>query len=219
MALPSSAPITLSAIQSETGTANLAAASSAAGLHPLPTSMLDFLGWTSAAAYLDPGGTNLISTYNDQGISFVQAFIQVEFLTDGRLRLTQGNNSEIASPFINGGQWLTTSPGTVSQAVAQGWDIELVKVSGPADGVDDSYLPNGGYRSINSQGTNWSTRIQLGNYDVGRYLLITVSGSGNPVYWDETLIFNANIYLHGTNTLVASSTFNLYVEASTLAEA
>lgn len=44
MPLPASPPITLSAIQTEFSAANLAAASTAAGLDPLPTSMLDFLG-------------------------------------------------------------------------------------------------------------------------------------------------------------------------------
>jgi len=59
MPLPSSPPITLSQIQSEFSAANLQAASTAAGLDPLPTSMLDFLGLSAYTmqtyTYLTPG--------------------------------------------------------------------------------------------------------------------------------------------------------------------
>ena len=59
MPLPASAPITLSAIQTEFSAANLAAASTAAGLDPLPTSMLDFLGLSAytpqTETYVTPG--------------------------------------------------------------------------------------------------------------------------------------------------------------------
>lgn len=59
MPLPASAPITLSAIQTEFSAADLAAASTAAGLDPLPTSMLDFLGLSAytpqTETYTTPG--------------------------------------------------------------------------------------------------------------------------------------------------------------------
>jgi len=59
MPLPGSPPITLSQIQSEFSAANLQAASTAAGLDPLPTSMLDFLGLSAYTkqtyTYLTPG--------------------------------------------------------------------------------------------------------------------------------------------------------------------
>jgi len=59
MPLPSSAPITLTQIQTEFSAANLAAASTAAGLDPLPTSMLDFLGLSAytpqTETYVTPG--------------------------------------------------------------------------------------------------------------------------------------------------------------------
>ena len=51
MALPASAPITLSAIQTEYSVGSLTAASTPAGLDPLPTAMLDFLGKSSATLY------------------------------------------------------------------------------------------------------------------------------------------------------------------------
>jgi hypothetical protein len=220
MTLPTSAPITLSQIQSEFSAANLSAASTAAGLDPLPTSMLDFLGLPLPTAYLDPSGYYYSSTRNAiNDPAGAQAFVEIHFRTDGRLEIDQGTNEYVSTPFINGGQWLSTSPGTVSTTVAQGWDIELTKISGPPDGFDDTLLPNGGYRAINSDGTAWGTRYQLGSSIHGRLLIVTVNSSLGPVYWDETLIFTASIYLHGTNTLVASSTFELYVQVSTGAEA
>jgi hypothetical protein len=51
MALPNPAPITLLQIQGEYGTSGLAASSTAAGLDPLPTSMLDFLGRSAVTVY------------------------------------------------------------------------------------------------------------------------------------------------------------------------
>ena len=217
MPLPSSGPITLQQIQSEYSVSGLQAASTAAGLNPLPTAMRDFMGLSAASAYLDPGGYYFDSIYNDQDASIIQAFIAIEFLADGRLQITQGNNSVTATPYINGGQWLSTSPGTVSNSVAQGWDLELTKVSGPPDGVFTTNLVFGGYREITSTGTAFGARTQLGVSNEGRYLLVTIATSGNPYMWDETLIFTASIYLHGTNTLVASATFELYVQASSMA--
>jgi len=217
MALPTSAPITLQQIQSEYSVSGLVNASTAAGLNPLPTAMLDFLGKSSASAYLDSSYYLPSTRYGINDPGGVQAFVQVYFLTDGRLQITQGTNESVAVPYIQGGQWLSTSPGTVSTSVAQGWDIELTKVSGPVDGFSDSLLPGGGYWSITSDGTAWGTRYQLGSSIHGRLLLVTVSGE--TTLKTATVIFTANIYLHGTNTLVASSTFELYVEASTGAEA
>ena len=52
MALTSSTPINLLAIQSEFSAGSLSAASTAAGLNPLPTSMLDFLGLSSVSITL-----------------------------------------------------------------------------------------------------------------------------------------------------------------------
>lgn len=215
MALPTSAPITLLQIQSEFSAGSLAGASTAAGLDPLPTSMLDFLGLSSASAYLD--SVYLNSVYDDQDASIVQAFCTVEFLSDGRLELTEGNNSGFAVPYINGGQWLSSSPGTVSTTVAQGWDIEFTKISGPPDGIFTTNLPFGGYREITSVGTAWGVRTQLGSTEPGRYLLVTIATSGNPYMWDEQLKFTANIYLHGTNTLVATGYFELYAQTSSMA--
>jgi hypothetical protein len=100
--------------------------------------------------------------------------------------------------------------------VAQGWDLELTKVSGPPDGIFTNNLPSGGYREVTSNGTAFGTRTQLGNYDLLRFLLVTIAPNG-PYMWDETLIFTAKIYLHGTNTLVAQGTFELYVKVSSLA--
>jgi hypothetical protein len=159
----------------------------------------------------------LNSVYDDQDASIVQAFCTVEFLSDGRLELTEGDNSGFAVPYINGGQWLSTSPGTVSTTVAQGWDIEFTKISGPPDGIFTTNLPFGGYREITSVGTDWGTRYQLGSTEPGRYLLVTIATSGNPYMWDEQLKFTANIYLHGTNTLVATGYFELYAQASSMA--
>jgi hypothetical protein len=215
MALPSSGSITLQQIQSEYSVSGLQAASTAAGLNPLPTAMRDFMGLSSASAYLD-------STYywdsmrDSQDESIIQAFVVIDFLTDGRLQITQGTNEFTAVPFINGGQWLSTSPGTVSAAVAQGWDLELTKVSGPADGIFTYNLQSGGYREVTNTGSDWGTRYQLGVNAPYRNLLITIAPNG-PYMWDETLIFTAKIYLHGTNTLVAQGTFELYVKVSSLA--
>jgi len=215
MTLPSSGAITLQQIQSEYGTSGLAASSTAAGLDPLPTSMRDFMGLSSASAYLD--SVYLNSVHDDQDASIVQAFCTVEFLSDGRLELTEGDNSGFAVPYINGGQWLTTSPGTVSTTVAQGWDIEFTKIAGPPDGIFTTNLPFGGYREITSVGTAWGVRTQLGSTVPARYLLVTIAPSGNPYMWDERLEFTANIYLHGTNTLVATGYFELYAQASSMA--
>jgi hypothetical protein len=215
MTLPSSGAITLQQIQSEYSTSGLAASSTAAGLDPLPTSMRDFMGLSSASAYLD--SVYLNSVHDDQDASIVQAFCAVEFLSDGRLELTEGDNSGFAVPYINGGQWLSTSPGTVSTTVAQGWDIEFTKISGPPDGIFTTNLPFGGYREITSVGIAWGVRTQLGSTEPGRYLLVTIAPSGNPYMWDERLEFTASIYLHGTNTLVATGYFELYAQASSMA--
>lgn len=51
MPLPNPAPITLQEIQTEFGTTGLVASSTAAGLDPLPTSMLDFLGLSNKTTY------------------------------------------------------------------------------------------------------------------------------------------------------------------------
>lgn len=223
MALPTSGNITLLQIQNEFGTSGLAASAvagipgtSLSGTNLIPDrSMRDFMGLSSASAYLD-SYYYWDSMRDNQDESIIQAFVIIEFLTDGRLQITQGTNESFAVPFINGGQWLSTSPGTVSYSVAQGWDIEFTKVSGPPDGIFTYNLQSGGYREVTSNGTAFGVRTQLGSTTPARNLLVTIAPNG-PYMWDETLIFTASIYLHGTNTLVAQGTFELYVKVSSLA--
>ena len=63
MALPNPAPITLSAIQTEFSAGSLTAASTAAGLDPLPTSMLDFLGLSNYAPQVRVNATSGSGTW------------------------------------------------------------------------------------------------------------------------------------------------------------
>ena len=103
MALTSYAPITLSAIQSEFSAGSLASASTAAGLDPLPTSMLDFLGLSAYVISLaDIPNQYAYGLYDDyDGGQSIDVF--VGFLPNGTWYASGPNSS---------GNWYSpTTPG------------------------------------------------------------------------------------------------------------
>lgn len=167
---------------------------------------------SAAAAIL----TNYIDSNYNAGLeaTFIQAYTQLAFLTTGTSRTAIGNSGTPETRSILPGEWLTTSPTAVSTTTAGLFDIELTPSSATLaiDGDNTVF----GARTY-STGSSWNTRIQLGNDEVFRYLLVDIENDlGGSASHDATAIFTATIYLHGTNTVQTSTAITMYSRAGTV---
>ena len=128
MALTSSPPINLLAIQSEFSSGSLSAASTAAGLNPLPTSMLDFLGLgsytpqlrvDSSTAFTDttftvPAGTPAGTTYY---YVLAGGGGAGGYVNQGKARQSRGGGGGACEPALSraGGSGGLAAPGSLAQ--------------------------------------------------------------------------------------------------------
>ena len=156
MPLPSSAPITLSAIQSETGTGSLRSASTAAGKDPLPTSMLDFLGYSaftpSLAAYTTIGTTNLTVP---AGCTQIEMIIAAGGGSGGGIDTGIGANINVHAGGGGG------AGGVIEQTVnvTAGQSITIVVGAGGTSGSatnNPDLWQNGSSSSVTIGGTTWT---------------------------------------------------------------
>jgi uncharacterized protein (DUF427 family) len=167
---------------------------------------------SAAAAIL----TNFIESNYNAGLeaTFIQAYTQLAFLTTGTSRASIGNTGTPETRSILPGEWLTTSPTAVSTTTAGLFDIELTPSAATLAIEGDNTVF--GLRTY-STGSSWNTRIQLGNDEVFRYLLVDFENElGGPASHDATAIFTATIYLHGTNTVQTSTAITMYSRAGTV---
>jgi hypothetical protein len=168
-----------------------------------------------------PAPITLESDYNNAAGLDAQAFTELVFTDDGRITTTEGNNSYVAYPNNINGSWLTSSPAATSTSTAGLYDIELTPSNSTLviDGVQTTIDFDGSERTSWSTGTDWNTRLQLGNSSgigYGRYLLCEVlyQGTGGTAFKNATINYTATIYLHATNTVVTSTQVTQYCQAS-----
>ena len=108
MPLTGSPPITLSDIQSEFSAASLSAASTSAGLDPLPTSMLDFLGLSACSVSVS---SQSITNTGAFGFSQASATAEITVSSDGTLYWSDVKNEDGTQGGGTGnyGSWKTGS--------------------------------------------------------------------------------------------------------------
>jgi hypothetical protein len=165
---------------------------------------------------LPSAGVSLSVDYGDATGGYAQGWNELLFLTDGRMTVEEGNNYAQAIAYNVSQSWLNSSPAGTSTSTAGLYDIELTP-SASTLSKDGVYVTNefsGATRSTNSTGTAWNTRLQLGLYEIGRFLICDAdnSGAGGTTIENETLDFTATIYLHATNTVVTSTQVQFYVQ-------
>ena len=152
------------------------------------------------------------------GATTMQAWAQLAFLTTGTSRVTVGDNGAPETRSILSGEWLTTSPTAVSPSTANLFDIELTPDAATL-AIDGTTFTPGLHvtRTVQSTGTSWNTRIQLGGTEVFRYLFVEVTDDlGGSVNENATAYFTATIYLHGTNTVQTSTAITMVSSAGSI---
>ena len=162
------------------------------------------------------GAVDLQSSLASNGGGNVQTWNELVFETDGRMTTEEGTNSAPGIAYNVSGSWLTSSPAGTSTSTAMLYDIELTPSAHALaiDGIRYSSGFGGNSRETWSTGTAWNTRIQLGTQTVGRFLSAESIGNGNTYQVTEYLNFTATIYLHGTNSVVASAPMSFYVDST-----
>jgi len=124
MALTNSVPITLSAIQSEFSAGSLSAASTAAGLDPLPTSMLDFLGKSAVSIPTSlPGLPLRLSLGSDFGCYWIfrifrQGIYEMEYNSFGYGDTYINVDTQVSYPTgsITSGDWISPKSSIVGDS-------------------------------------------------------------------------------------------------------
>jgi hypothetical protein len=223
MALPTSAPITLQQIQSEYGVAGLINASTAAGLDPLPTSMLDFLGLTNYVLSLNVTPIDINWDYNNIAVDFLaQSFGQIEFRNTGVLGYQEGDNQTFYPWTYLTDSWIDSTPNGGNRAsIAANYDFEWEFVSGDVFNKRESYA-SGEVEVIWTHGISpaFGTRVNLGSNSPILVRLIEIENNGgNPVAtFSSEIYLRSKIYSAGTNTLVSNVLHHVFLQVRQGAE-
>jgi hypothetical protein len=207
--LPSSGPITLTAIQSEFSAGSLAGASTAAGLDPLPTSMRDFMGLTNYTFSVNVPAIDIDWYYNDVAVAFIaQSFGQISFGDNGVLTYVYGDNSQYYPPTSLTDSWIDSVPNGGNRAsVAANYDFEWEFVSG--DTTDGSFNYSGGDVVVDYThqiSPPFGTRVNMGTNAAQLVRMIEFTNYGGNVFgpMDSEIYLRSKIYSAGTNNLVSN---------------
>jgi hypothetical protein len=138
------------------------------------------------------GGIPFLSTLTMGGDS-----VSVQFRNDGTLHIVESGVD--LGPTT--GQWLTSSPSTITSAETAAWEVRFTWVSGPHDTAGTT---NAG-RTTKS-GAAYDTWLSLGTTQSINFTGTpgTISGS-----FGGTLVFDAEIRLAGGGATLASARFTL----------
>lgn len=218
MTLPASAPITLQQIQTEYGTSGLRASSTAAGLDPLPTSMLDFLGKSAVnSTPVSLSSFNLVDSTG--GTSAGYNTTALIFDNNGTIYCNsqmEGNyiptSYYVPAGYYAPSAWLTSNV-AITSAMCAAYDIQFDEVSFSSSGRPIHALTYGsGGRQYGSGGTG--VRLNLGT---ARYFQVNAAATQfattSPSWgdWTSIVTVDVKIYLTGTNTLKSSNRISLEV--------
>jgi hypothetical protein len=210
MTLPSSAPITLQQIQSEYGVSGLVNASTAAGLNPLPTAMLDFLGLTNYVFSVNVPPISLYNNFSNNGETgfITQSFGQIFFGDNGVLSYVSGDNS-VNYPITQlTDSWIDSVPNGGNRAsVAANYDFEWEFVSG--DTTNGSFTYAGGDVVVDYThqiSPAFGTRVNLGSNAPILVRMIEFNNYGGNVFGpqDSEIYLRSKIYSAGTNNLISN---------------
>ena len=223
MPLPNPAPITLQQIQSEYGTSGLVASSTAAGLDPLPTSMLDFLGLSNYVLSLNVTAVDINWDYNNINVDFLaQSFGQIEFGSNGVLGFVEGDNQTYYPWTYLTDSWIDSTPNGGNRAsIAANYDFEWEFVSGDVFNKTESYS-SGDVDVIwtHQIGPAFGTRVNLGSNSpvLVRMIEIENNGGNNIGPFSSEIYLRSKIYSAGTNTLVSNVLHHVYLQVRQGAE-
>lgn len=209
MTLPSSAPITLQQIQTEYGVSGLVNASTAAGLNPLPTAMLDFLGLTNYVFSVNVPPISQYVYFSQQGqYGFItQAFGQMFFSNNGVLSYVAGDNSATVPITFLTDSWVDSVPNGGNRAsVASLYDFEWEFVSGDTDNYSYNVGLGDVVNLIHEISPAFGTRVNLGSNSPGLVRMVELYAySGNAISAvGRQIQLRSKIYSAGTNNLVSN---------------
>lgn len=223
MPLPSSGPITLQQIQSEFSAGSLAAASTPAGLDPLPTSMRDFMGLTNYTFSVNVPSIDVYWEYNDVNVGFLaQSFAQIEFNSNGVLGYVEGDNQTYYPWTYLTDAWIDSVPNGGNRAsVAANYDFEWEFVSGDTFNNRTSYA-SGEVELIKTHQIYpaFGTRVNLGSNApiLVRMIEIENNGGNNFGPMSTEIYLRSKIYSAGTNNLVSNVLHHVYLSVRQGAE-
>ena len=209
MTLPSSGPITLTAIQSEYGVSGLRSASTAAGLDPLPTSMRDFMGLTNYVFSVNVPPISLYNNFSNTGETgfITQSFGQMFFGDNGVLSYVSGDNSVNYPITFLTDSWIDSVPNGGNRASAAGlYDFEWEFVSGDTNNYSYNVGLGDTVNLIHQISPAFGTRVNLAAAAPGLVRMVELYAySGNPIATVGTSIqVRSKIYSAGTNNLVSN---------------
>jgi hypothetical protein len=223
MALPNPAPITLQQIQSEYGVTGLINASTAAGLNPLPTAMLDFLGLSNYVLSLNVTPIDINWDYNDVAVGFLaQSFGQIEFDTNGVLGFVEGDNQTYYPWTYLTDSWIDSTPNGGNRAsIAANYDFEWEFVSGDTFNNRQSYA-SGDVELIKTHQISpaFGVRVNLGSTAPILVRMIEIENNGGNIFgpFSTEIYLRSKIYSAGTNTLVSNVLHHVYLQVRQGAE-
>jgi hypothetical protein len=209
MPLPPSGPITLLAIQQEFARASLAAASTPAGLDPLPTSMRDFMGLTNYVFSVNVPPISLYNDFSNNGDNgfITQSFGQIFFGDNGVLTYVSGDNSVYYPPTSLTDSWIDSVPNGGNRASAAGlYDFEWEFVSGDTNNYSYNVGLGDTVNLVHQISPAFGTRVNLAAAAPGLVRMVELTSySGNPIATVGTSIqVRSKIYSAGTNNLVSN---------------
>jgi hypothetical protein len=209
MPLPPSGPITLLAIQQEFARASLAAASTPAGLDPLPTSMRDFMGLTNYAFSVNVPVIDIDWFYNQEPISFIaQSFGQISFGDNGVLSYVYGDNDQFYPITFLTDSWIDSVPNGGNRASAAGlYDFEWEFVSGDTTNGSFTYSSGDVVVDYTHQiSPPFGTRVNMGTNAAQLVRMVEINNYGGNVFgpMDSEIYLRSKIYSAGTNNLVSN---------------
>lgn len=221
MPLPIAAPIYMkdfsgtTGIQDEYGVSNLQQASTAAGLDPLPTYMLDFLGlgcltlnMYDVPINVENNSNNIFGGASANGSIYWKetGYLTTGYSTDGPISYYDSTDT-----------WLAESTSTCARPASLGdaYDLELVYVAGDLT-TGTVYLGPNNVELYMNVDPPFGTRKNIGSsaiLGVDRFMNVNYF-MGPIASYSWNLYFEARIYQAGTNNLLGTSQHAIELSAT-----